>query len=116
MESNTSNQEVFFDGAKLAWEEVAPGLERQIMGYDDKVMLVNVKFEAGAVGAMHSHHHSQVSYVTSGKFEMTIGDQKKILQTGDSFYVPPHVMHGCVCLEAGCLVDVFSPQREDFLE
>jgi quercetin dioxygenase-like cupin family protein len=29
--------------------------------------------------------------------------------------VPSNVVHGCVCLEAGMLVDVFSPHREDFL-
>jgi len=24
-------------------------------------------------------------------------------------------VHGCVCLEAGVLLDTFTPQREDFL-
>ena len=100
---------------EVAWENPSPGITRQVYGYDDKIMLVKAKFEEGAVGTLHEHHHSQVTYVESGVFEMTIGDEKKILQKGDGFYVPPHVLHGCVCKEPGILIDVFSPHREDFL-
>ncbi|MGB4961178.1 MAG: cupin domain-containing protein [Saprospiraceae bacterium] len=97
------------------WEEVAPGLKRKIMGYDDKIMLVKAKFEVGAIGQMHQHYHSQVTYVDSGEFEMTIDSEVRTLKAGDSFYVLPHLMHGCVCTKAGTLIDVFSPVREDFL-
>lgn len=106
--------EYHFD-ADTPWEEVAPGLTRQIMGYDGKIMLVKAKFETGAVGNLHKHYHSQVTYVESGEFEMTIGDDIRIIKAGDSYYIPPMVMHGCVCKVPGILVDVFSPAREDFL-
>ena len=46
---------------------------------------------------------------------MTVGDEKKIIRTGDGYYVKPHTIHGCVCIEPGVLIDVFSPHREDFL-
>ena len=97
------------------WEEVQEGLSRQIMGYDGKIMLVKAKFETGAVGNLHKHYHSQVTYVESGEFKMKIGDEERIIKGGDSFYIPPHVMHGCVCTKPGVLIDVFSPAREDFL-
>ncbi|MFK7925459.1 MAG: cupin domain-containing protein [Bacteroidia bacterium] len=114
MESIQASKE-FLLGAELPWEEVGPGLKRQIMGFDGKIMMVKVQFEAGGIGQMHEHHHSQVTYVESGEFEMTIGDEVKTLKGGDSFYIPPHVMHGCVCTKGGILLDVFSPHREDFL-
>lgn len=98
------------------WEDLGNGIKRQVFGYDDKVMLVKAKFEKGAVGALHEHHHSQVTYVDSGAFEMTIGNEKKIIRKGDGYYVPPHTVHGCVCLEPGMLIDAFSPLREDFLK
>lgn len=106
----------FIFGKDLAWEETGPGLKRQIMGYDDRIMLVKVDFQPGAVGAMHQHYHSQVTYVESGAFEMTIGEETRIIRAGDSYYIPPNVMHGCVCVEAGVLIDVFSPHREDFMD
>ncbi|WP_345947949.1 MULTISPECIES: cupin domain-containing protein [unclassified Mucilaginibacter] len=98
------------------WQDLGNGVKRQMYGYDDKIMLVKAKFEEGAVGTLHQHYHSQVTYVDSGVFEMTIGDHKKIIRKGDGYYVPPHEIHGCVCLEPGILVDVFSPHREDFIE
>ena len=89
---------------------------RQILGYDDKVLMARIKFDTGGIGAVHEHLHSQVTYVIAGKFELQIGEEKKVLKSGDAFYIPPHVHHGAVCLEAGELIDVFSPAREDFLE
>ena len=75
--------------SELQWETPGPGIQRQIMGYDGQLMIVKVKFEKGAVGTMHAHYHSQATYVASGKFELTIGDEKKVLGAGDGYYVAP---------------------------
>jgi quercetin dioxygenase-like cupin family protein len=34
---------------------------------------------------------------------------------GDSTYKQPDIEHGAVCLEAGVLLDIFTPCRQDFL-
>lgn len=106
----------FLLGDEIEWEVVGEGLKRKIMGYDDKIMLVNVHFEVGAIGVLHEHYHSQVTYVVSGEFELTIGDETKMIKAGDAFYIPPHVWHGAVCKKSGVLIDVFSPIREDFMK
>ena len=106
---------LFIEGKEIEWEVVAPGIKRKIMAYDESLMLVRVEFEKDAVGSLHSHYHVQISHVESGMFEVEIGGEKKILKAGDVFYVPPHAVHGAVCLEPGVLIDVFSPMREDFL-
>jgi quercetin dioxygenase-like cupin family protein len=54
--------------------------------------------------------------VVSGKFEVMINGEKKILEAGDGFYIEPDVPHGAVCLEEGILIDTFSPMRQDFLK
>jgi quercetin dioxygenase-like cupin family protein len=100
---------------EIAWEDLGSGIKRQIFGYNDNAMLVKVKFEQGAVGQLHQHPHTQVTYIESGAFEMTIGNEKKQLNTGDGFFVPPHAIHGIICLQPGVLIDFFSPVREDFL-
>ena len=48
---------------ELDWEKPAPGIRRQIMGYDGQLMMVKVEFEKGAVGSMHQHYHSQATCV-----------------------------------------------------
>jgi len=107
---------VFVANSEIPWEEVDKGMKRKIMAYDDKLMVVKVEFEKGGIGVLHQHYHSQITHVESGIFEVQINGEKKILAAGDAFYIPPNVLHGAVCLEAGVLIDVFSPMREDFIE
>ena len=107
---------VFIADKDVNWEKTAPGMQRKIMAYDDRLMLVRVEFEKGGVGALHSHPHTQISHVEKGSFEVEISGEKRVLGAGDVFYVPPHAVHGAVCLEAGVLIDVFSPMREDFIK
>ena len=97
------------------WQPAGEGVTRQILGYDGNLMMVKVKFEKGAIGALHHHYHTQCTYVASGKFEFTIGGVKKIVSAGDALFKQPDIEHGCVCLEAGVLIDTFSPMRADFL-
>jgi quercetin dioxygenase-like cupin family protein len=101
---------------EILWEDLGNGIKRKIYGYDNQIMLVKAKFEAEAVGILHQHYHAQVTYVESGVFEMTIGEEKRTIRQGDGYYVPPNAVHGCVCKEPGILIDVFSPHREDFIK
>lgn len=96
-------------------ENVAEGVNRQVMGYNNQLMMVRVTFDENAVGYVHDHFHSQAAYVESGEFEVEIDGVKKTLTAGDSFFVPPNLSHGAVCKKEGILIDVFSPVREDFL-
>jgi quercetin dioxygenase-like cupin family protein len=105
----------FYSDIETNWEDLGEGVSRQICGYDDKIMLVKVRFEVGSIGPLHEHYHSQVTYVDSGVFEASINGVTQILKPGDSFYAKPHHIHGVLCIEAGILIDVFSPMREDFL-
>ncbi|AOW09685.1 cupin domain-containing protein [Flavobacterium gilvum] len=106
----------FLKDEDFEWEVVGEGIKRKIMGYDDQIMMVNVLFEKGAIGTPHEHYHSQVTNVARGSFEVTIDGLSKVMKEGDCFYIPPHVVHGVVCLEDGLLIDVFNPIREDFMQ
>jgi len=107
---------IFFENEITDWEIIDDKIQRQIVGFDDSVMMVNVRFEKGGVGQLHHHFHTQVTYISEGKFGVTIGNETKILKKGDSFFIPSGVVHGVVCLEQGMLIDVFSPMREDFIK
>ena len=106
----------FINAENIEWETVDKGIERKILGYDDHLMMVHIRFAKGAVGSLHHHVHRQVSYVASGSFEVTIDGKKNILKQDDCFLVAPDVVHGVVALERGILVDVFTPVRKDFIQ
>jgi len=110
---STSN--FYYKDQPNASVEAGKGAKREIIGYDHQLMMVKVTFEQNAVGAIHQHPHTQATFVESGVFEFTIGEEKKIVRQGDACFIPSNILHGCVCLEAGTLIDSFGPYREDFL-
>ncbi len=96
-------------------EQAGEGVVRRVLSYTDEVMVVQNHFQKGAVGALHHHPHTQITYVVSGQFEFEIGGEKKVVNPGDSMLKKDGVEHGCVCLEEGILLDIFAPMREDFV-
>lgn len=114
--SRSAASDAFVRGADQSWEDLGGGVSRQILGHDEAVMMVRVRFDAGAVGALHHHPHRQVTLVESGRFAVQIGGEKQTLAAGDGFFIAPDVEHGVVAREAGVLTDVFAPAREDFLD
>ncbi len=95
--------------------DLGGGVTRRILSYDENLMSVEVSFETGSVGAVHTHPHTQCSYVLSGKFSYLVEDEAVELNPGDSIVVPSGLPHGTFCLEKGVLLDIFTPMREDFL-
>jgi quercetin dioxygenase-like cupin family protein len=110
-----SGQKIFAQANETEWTELAPGNRRRVLIHTPELMQVEFGFDKGAVGALHSHPHIQVSYVAEGRFEVTIDGVTEVVGQGGSFIVPSGLMHGVVALEAGRLVDVFTPMRADFL-
>ena len=110
------NSNTVISGRSGEWEELGPGLSRQILGWDNQVMMVKVRFDKGVVASQHSHFHTQTTFCHSGKFEFTIDGEKHVIEPGDGLYIAPNLLHGATCLEAGVVLDVFSPVREDFLD
>ncbi|GMQ49349.1 cupin domain-containing protein [Vibrio sp. 10N] len=106
---------MFVFNKDIQLEDLGDGVSRKVLAHNDNMMSVEVHFEKGAVGAMHSHPHEQLTYVLSGAFEFTIGDEKHIVKAGDTMYKQPDIEHGCVCVEAGTLIDTFTPMRKDFV-
>lgn len=91
------------------------GSTRRVILSLPELMLVEFSFEKGGVGALHSHPHVQTSYVAEGVFEVTIGDETQTIAAGGAYIVPSGVTHGVRALEAGRLIDSFTPRRDDFL-
>ncbi|MBV7387367.1 cupin domain-containing protein [Pasteurellaceae bacterium TAE3-ERU1] len=107
---------MFVYGNDVKVEDLGAGVKRKIMAYSPNIMAVEVYFEEGAVGTMHSHPHEQLTYVLDGEFEFTIGDETKVVKAGDVLYKKPDIVHGCRCLKKGVLLDCFTPMREDFIK
>lgn len=99
----------------VALQDLGGGVSRKVLAYNDDLMIVEVHFEKGGVGSAHTHPHLQSTYVKSGAFRFTIDGQEVTVREGDTLAMPGNVSHGTLCLEAGVLIDIFSPMRKDFI-
>ena len=103
----------FFD--QIPFQDLGGGVRRKILAYCDEIMQAYLEFDTGAVGAMHSHPHIQLTHILEGEFEFTIGDEVKRVHAGDTLLKQPNVPHGCVCIQKGKLIDTFTPMRKYFV-
>lgn len=101
--------------SQIDFEPCEPGVRRKILSYGEDLMCVENHFQSGAEGNLHSHPHTQISYAVSGKFIYHVDGEEKEISTGDSVLIPGGLIHGVRCLEAGIILDSFTPMRQDFL-
>lgn len=103
----------FIELATLPTKEIFPGyIARGIHTGTISFMFFSV--EAGAAVPEHGHPHEQVSQVLKGIFELTIDGETKILQEGMVAVIPPHAKHEGKAITACELLDVFTPEREEY--
>ena len=111
------SETVFFPDATLELEVIeADKVCRKIRARGGKMMMVEVFFRVGAIGYEHQHVHEQLCYCLEGEFQFSIEGKTTVLKPGDSVFVPSAKVHGAKCLVEGRLLDIFTPQREDFLK
>lgn len=107
---------MYTENNSVATNDLGGGVQRKVLSYSENIMSVELHFEKGAIGALHSHPHEQIGYIISGSLiYKEEGQEDKVLKAGDTYYVAPNVEHGVVALEETMLFDVFTPMRKDFV-
>ncbi|RUS95936.1 hypothetical protein DSM107010_70880 [Chroococcidiopsis cubana SAG 39.79] len=101
--------------AQEAKHSVFQGVNFEVLAVGVETMVTKMHYEPGNFVSFHSHPNEQSGYVISGKYRLNVGDREDILTTGDSYSIPANVLHSIEVLEAGGVVDVFTPPREDYL-
>lgn len=91
------------------------GVHLDSLAVGEASMVTKMNYVVGNYAAEHTHPQEQCGYVISGKYRMTVADKAFLLEPGDSYAVPGGVPHSFRVLEAGEVVDVFTPHREDYL-
>ncbi len=94
--------------------EIAPGA-RIRAPFGKNVMLSYVEMEADCLIPEHAHPHEQAAIIVSGKVQMTIDGETRLMEPGDMFIIPGGVTHGSLTVGGpAVMLDVFSPVREDY--
>ena len=111
----TKKEQRWVPYAEVPAMDMGGGLHRKILAFGEDLMCVENAFDTGTVGAIHSHPHTQVTYIVSGAFDFHIGGETRRVKAGDSMFVPGGTAHGCDCVEQGAILDIYAPMRADFV-
>ena len=103
----------FTDIASLPTKEIFPGFTARAI-HTGTMSFVYWEVKAGAEVPQHSHFHQQVANVLKGSFELTVGGETNLLQPGSVAVIRPNELHSGKAITACELLDVFSPEREDY--
>jgi quercetin dioxygenase-like cupin family protein len=93
-----------------------PGMLREVLAYNQNVMLVRHQLSKGWKGASHSHPHEQVVYVVTGCILFIGGGRAIEMHSGESIVVEGNVEHQATALEDSEVLDVFVPYRQDYTQ
>ncbi len=98
-----------------AKQRMFKGVNLDSLAVGEKSMVTKMNYVVGNHATEHTHPQEQCGYIISGRYRMTVEEQEFILEAGDSYAIPGNVPHSFQVLEAGEVVDVFTPHRKDYL-
>lgn len=101
-----------------ALKKTFKGVNLDSLAVGEKSMVTKMNYVKGNFATLHSHPHEQCGYVISGKYHLIVdGDEKidVIMEPGDTYAIPGNTPHSFEVIEGGEVIDVFTPQREDYL-
>lgn len=97
-------------------------VSRQFLGVDFVVlsigkdsMVTKMLYKATDFVPFHKHPNEQSGYVISGQYKLMFGGNEFLLTEGDTYSIPANIEHSLEIIEAGEVVDVFTPIRQDYL-
>lgn len=102
-----------------ALKRVFKGVLLDSLAVGEKSMVTKMNYVKGNFADTHCHPHEQCGYVISGEYRLKVDGADTsidvLLHAGDSYAIPGNTPHSFEVLEGGEVVDVFTPQREDYL-
>ena len=104
---------------KDALKKVFKGVSLDSLAIGEKSMVAKMNYVKGNFDTTHQHPHEQCGYVISGEYRLKVEIPEEnidiLLHAGDSYAIPGNTPHSFEVIEGGEVVDVFTPQREDYL-
>lgn len=91
------------------------GVEFVVLSHGTESMLTKMQYKPTDNVPMHKHPNEQSGYVISGKYRIKFGENNQIITIGDSYTIPRDTLHSIEIIEAGEILDCFSPPRQDYL-
>lgn len=101
--------------ADIPPEQLNPLAARQYV-VGTKTMLARLQLKKGALVPLHHHMHEQISHVIEGALEFRLEGKQVAVRAGEILCIPPNTPHEVVALQDSIALDIFNPQRQDWID
>lgn len=102
-----------------ALKKMFKGVSLDSLAVGEKSMVTKMNYVKGNFATTHQHPHEQCGYVISGEYRLKVEMPDEhidvLLHSGDSYAIPGNIPHSFEVITGGEVIDVFTPQREDYL-
>ncbi len=103
----------FVDLSDLQAKQIVPGFNGKFL-HSENITVAHWDIKAGSSIPPHQHVNEMIVNVISGKLELTIGPEKKILSAGMCGIIPGNVPHTAFAHTDCYVIDVFYPVRSEY--
>ena len=103
----------FLNLKDIQTKEILPGFKVRFV-HSENMTFGHWKITKGSSLPAHSHPHEQVTHVLEGEFELTVGDETRMLTSDMGAVIPPNVPHSGRAITDCRVIDTFYPVREDY--
>jgi len=91
------------------------GVDFLVLSSGPDSMVTKMLYKIGDRVPFHKHPNEQSGYVLSGRYRMRFSEFDQVIGRGDSYSIPKNIEHSVEIIEAGEVLDFFTPPREDYL-
>ncbi len=99
-----------------AYKKQFLGVDFVVLSIGKDTMVTKMLYKPTDSVPTHKHPNEQSGYIISGKYKLSFNGHEYLLSEGDTYSIPADIEHTFEIIEAGQVVDVFSPIRQDYLQ
>ena len=100
---------------RKTWIELAPGIRRRTVTHGATMYQMIAELKAGSKMPEHKHPQEQIIHILSGRMKVFANGGTHELGAGDSYYLASNVPHGVETPEDTCVLNTFSPPRDEYI-
>jgi quercetin dioxygenase-like cupin family protein len=112
---DTKEAFMFYKVDDNGYKELLPGILFKTLVHGEKTLLGEFRLAEGATIPDHSHPHEQTGYLIEGRVAFMMGQERTVVEPGDSWCIHGNVVHSAEALQDSIIIEVFSPVREAYL-
>ena len=88
------------------WVDLGGGIRARTMVEGNGAAIILYRMDPGRKFSRHRHPFSELAVVLIGRGHLLVGDERRSIREGDSFFFPGDVLHGIEVDESGPLVSI----------